>query len=199
MCSACQQWQWINLFDEPPTVRIAQPESAELPNLTEAKKLYTAFPDNVDIATTYARALRLHGQPETALDVLSGFYKAERTEGVMFEFLKAKLMIANGEESETLIRKALNSDGISYTARGKLQHLLAISLDLQGRYEEAGQHYVTALDILGDDPGVRNNYALSLLQKGEYQDAASILERTLEQDPQLHANKHLMSVIQSLP
>ncbi|MDE0110596.1 MAG: tetratricopeptide repeat protein [Bryobacterales bacterium] len=65
----------------------------------------------------------------------------------------------------------------------EIQHLLAIALDLNGRPEEANQHFRRAVELQPESVGFRTNFGASLMRLGQASEAERQFRHALELEP----------------
>lgn len=84
---------------------------------------------------------------------------------------KSKLKLGQLADAKRHFNDCLNHEKENEEAL----EFLAIAFDMSGRYEKSASFYKRALARSPDDPALRNNYALSLLQSGKTKDAVKEL------------------------
>jgi Flp pilus assembly protein TadD len=150
-------------------------------SLTMLGSMYKSNPEDPTAAIRYARGLKEADELAKARIVLEPFYK-KRTSSPVLKTEYASVMLQAGEyqDAERAARKAIEQDpsiGLSY-------HILGIALDAQGAHPEAEAAFRSALENwMGDPVPVMNNLALSLTAQGHLDEAAEILYKAKEADP----------------
>lgn len=136
---------------------------------------YKRSPDNADIATQYAKALRHSDYLNRASIVLSPFARQNDAPAyVKNEFTAIQLALGNYTVAEDFAQQVIIADEGNFQAFKNL----GIALDAQGMHEEAERAYRKGLDTWEGDPtSIMNNLALNLATQGHIDEAVEILEK----------------------
>ncbi len=129
-------------------------------------------PERVDAAVLYGRALLKLQRPTDAAEVFRHALTLDPTSrDAAVGYAKAMLALDRPEVATDHLRAVLAHGGKT----PGLLNLLGVSLDLQGRHEEAVRTYRQALEISPGNRAVTNNLALALAFAGRFDEAISTL------------------------
>lgn len=146
------------------------------------EQIHTRNPDNVVVATRFARALREDEQLNKARLVLTPFVKSENSDPeALTEMSMIHISLGQYKEAEQFAREAITADsrdGRSYLALGT-------ALDAQNYHEQAEVAFRRGLENWkGDTAPILNNLALNLASQGHLDEALNVLEKAREIAPQ---------------
>jgi Flp pilus assembly protein TadD len=137
---------------------------------------YAKKPDEPRNVLGYARALKALGSDDKALEVLKTAFRANPTNGdIASELGRLALEMHHLEIAKPALEMADQQairDWKTLSAQGTLRAK-------QGRYEQAQQYYLAALEIQPDAISVVNNLALSYMLDGKAQMAEDLLRKTV--------------------
>ncbi|MBI2233565.1 MAG: tetratricopeptide repeat protein [Micavibrio aeruginosavorus] len=166
-------------------------------SLAIVEKLYKRNPNDADIATRYARALREDNRLTRASLIIAPFAKDTRKPhaGARAEYAAVQAALGNYEIAEEFSRKALAlSDKTSQS-----WHILGISLDAQGKHPEAEDAFRKALELWEGDPApVLNNLGLNLAAQGFLDEAAETLRKALDTAPNREEIERNLRIVSAL-
>jgi Flp pilus assembly protein TadD len=150
----------------------------ELGRLRLMERAYRRDPENVELATAYAAALRQAGFANRAAIVLGPFAgRPDASPEVRTEFAAVQLELGQyrqAEEGAAAVARAAGADGAASAPRA--YHLLGLALEAQGRHAEAERAFRQALEAWEGDPApVLNNLALNLAAQGRTAEARDVL------------------------
>lgn len=161
------------------------------------EKLYKRNPNDVSVAVRYARALREADRLSRASIVIAPFARDERkpNAAARTEFSTVQTSLGNYAVAEEFARKAIAMDSQSADA----WHVLGISLDAQGKHEEAEESFRKGLDLWQGDPApILNNLGLNLAAQGFLDEAADTLRKAMETSPdraEIERNLRIVSAL----
>jgi Flp pilus assembly protein TadD len=157
---------------------------------------YEKEPEKPRNVLGYARALRALGSDDKALEVLKAAFQANPTNGdIASELGRLALEMNHLEIAKPALEMADQQairDWKTLSAQGTLRAK-------QGRYDQAQQYYLAALEIQPDAISVVNNLALSYMLDGKAQMAEELLRKTLSNghdDKRLRQNLALVLGLQ---
>ena len=130
-------------------------------------------PKNIKATLGLARNLRYAGMPKEAIKIIKNYVsKFNKVESLRVELLKAQLAAGMLEIAlETAIQLKTENPN-----NWELYSILGIIYDQKNEYNLARDNYLEGLRISPENPTVLNNYALSLAQNGEVEEAIKILK-----------------------
>ncbi|WP_169545964.1 tetratricopeptide repeat protein [Sneathiella aquimaris] len=136
------------------------------------QKLLEKDPDNADALQSSAELLYELGSYNEALSTYEKLLSQKKGDCVVYLGL-ARLYLRQVRPASAVIvlQKCL---GLEAESRNAMK-LLAISFDLMGQYDRSKPLYERSLKANPTDVALQNNYALSLLQSGDFQPAIDIL------------------------
>jgi Flp pilus assembly protein TadD len=135
---------------------------------------YRANPKDIDAALAYGQALRATGQRAQAAAVLEQASIAHPgNKALLAGFGRA--LADNGD-----FEQALDVLGRAHTPDNPDWRILSVQgtvLDQLGRHDEARRYYVSALNIMPDEPTVLSNLGLSYVLSGDLPKAEETLRK----------------------
>ncbi len=149
---------------------------------------YAKKPEEPRNVIGYARALRALGSDDKALEILKTGFEATPTNGdIAAELGRLALEMNHLEIAKPALEMADNQairDWKTLSAQGTLRAK-------QGRYDQAQQYYLAALEIQPDAVSVINNLALSYMLDGNASKAEELLRKSVSngrEDKRLRQN-----------
>lgn len=131
-------------------------------------------PEDREARLSLARALRLTDRCGPATSALTPLLtNVEPDAGALVESAKCALVSGRPEAAEAQLRTALESAPELWEARSAL----AVTLDRQGRHEEAQVHHDQALILAPGKPIVISNKALSLALAGRLDEGVALMRQ----------------------
>ena len=164
--------------------------------LSTLRQVHARNPEDMIVATRYARALREDNRAKEAIPVLMPFTSGDVVfEEALTEMAMAHLSLGNFQSAENYAHKVLEMNefnGRAYLALGTAQ-------DAQNKHQAAETSFRKGLEYWeGDSAPIMNNLALNLASQGHLEEALSILEKALEKSPQrldLERNRRIISTL----
>jgi Flp pilus assembly protein TadD len=157
---------------------------------------YAKKPEEAGNVLGYARALRALGSDDKALEVLKTGFEASPINGdIAAELGRLALEMNHLEIAKPALEMADQQairDWKTLSAQGTLRAK-------QGRYDQAQQYYLAALEIQPDAVSVINNLALSYMLDGKAQKAEELLRKAVSNghdDKRLRQNLALVLGLQ---
>ncbi len=163
-----------------------------------ARKAYEKYPDDQNLAWPYARALRLNGHVEQAMDVLTPYTVREGvTASIYIEY--ASVLLAKGQVAQARDYAAKAVKTAPQLARS--WNVAGVSADASGDHETAQSDFKKALSLIakGDErmrSVVLNNLALSLAAQGKTAEAEGVIAQAMtgaQYYPQIRVNHDALS------
>ena len=150
----------------------------ELGRLRLMERAYRRDPENPEVATAYAAALRQAGFANRAAIVLGPFEaKPNASPDIKTELAAIQLELGRYREAEEIAASVARTAGSDKAAPvPRAYHLLGLALEAQGRHAEAERAFRGALEAWEGDPApVLNNLALNLAAQGRTVEARDVL------------------------
>lgn len=146
------------------------------------EQIHARNPDNVVVATRFAKTLREDEQLNKARLILSPYVKNDEADPeALTEMSMIHISLGEYKDAEQYARQAITAnskDGHSYLALGT-------ALDAQGYHEQAEVAFRRGLENWkGDTAPILNNLALNLASQGHLDEALNVLEKAREIAPQ---------------
>jgi Flp pilus assembly protein TadD len=165
-------------------------------NLVQMERYYKRNPDNQSAAMRYARALREINELPKALIVLEPFIGQNDTSPVLeLEYVSVQLESGAYEAAERIAKEVSQE----HPEHGMAYHLMGIAQDAQGAHASAEKSFRKALDHWRGDPvPVMNNLALSLTAQGFLDEAAEILHKAKDADPNRREIERNLRIVNAL-
>ncbi|MEI8395678.1 MAG: tetratricopeptide repeat protein, partial [Rhodospirillaceae bacterium] len=162
-------------------------------------KLYETDRNNPAIIEPLARNLRYAGRLDDARRLL------EDTLAKLGP--QPRLLVEKGKDEIGLGRADLAAQTLSIAVQGaptdwEAPATLAIALDRLGRYDEAAQHYNTAIARYPENADILNNFALSRALAGDIGKALDLLRRAValpSASPKVRENLAFLQALQQQP
>lgn len=133
-----------------------------------------AAPADRPARLSLARALRLSDRCGPATTALTPLLTSAGTDaGALVESAKCALVSGRPEAAEAQLRTAI----VAAPDLWETWSTLAVSLDRQGRHDEAQQHHDRALALASDKPIVISNKALSLALAGRLNEGLALMRQ----------------------
>ncbi|MDP6709143.1 MAG: tetratricopeptide repeat protein [Alphaproteobacteria bacterium] len=156
------------------------------------RSAYERDPKALEAALGLSRNLRRANRPREAMIIAERSLEVHKREPrLMSELGKAQLA-----SSEALMAiETLSRAGALLPGDWEIPSAIGVGYDRLGRYQDAERWYLRALKLEPSNPVVLNNYALSLAQRGELQEAIAALERAIampESGPRIRQNLALL-------
>jgi Flp pilus assembly protein TadD len=179
--AGCQTTQTAQPTDSPAMLAPAnQPEAMWRHDAALYGQQYRTDPTKVEPALRYAQALRATGQRAQAVAVLERLsMQNPHNKTVLGEYGRALAESGNYEQALDVLGRAHSPDQPDW-------HILSAQgavLDQMGRHSEAQRYYLTALNIVPDEPTVLSNLSLSYALSKDLPNAESTLRRALAARP----------------
>lgn len=164
--------------------------------LSTLRQVNARNPEDMIVATRYARALREANRTKEAIPVLMPFTTGEVVfEEALTEMAMTHLSLGNFQSAENYANKVLEMNefnGRAYLALGTAQ-------DAQSKHQAAETSFRKGLEYWdGDAAPIMNNLALNLASQGHLEEALKILEKALEKSPQrmdLERNRRIIATL----
>jgi len=135
---------------------------------------YRANPRDVDAGLRYGQALRATGQRAQAVAVLEQATIAHPgNKALLASYGRALADNGNFQQAFDVLGKAHSPDNPDW----RILSVQGTSLDQLGKHDEARSYYVSALQIVPDEPSVLSNLGLSYMLSRELPKAEETLRR----------------------
>lgn len=161
--------------------------------------LYRRHPENSDVAVALARTLRYAGQPQQGADIMQAQLEGKPDDADLLTELGKDYLAA---DRLPLAQSALERARAAASKRWDVHSALGVTLDAQGRFDEAAQAYAQALELSPDNPRVLNNLALSQALNGHLDQAVVTMGRAADHpraSTQIRQNLALLLAIKGDP
>ena len=158
--------------------------------------LYARNHSDPEIAVNYAYALRKTDSAQRAIMVLAPFITPDETTDkkkkpappradVLLEYAAASLALGRYERAVEVAQEVIGrTDTKSEVYHAKAYHLAGIGYDALSQYKDAETSYRIAMELWPGQPvPVMNNLALSLAQRGLFDDSLTMLRQARVMDP----------------
>ncbi len=157
--------------------------------------LYARNHNDPEIAVNYAYALRKTDGAQRAIMVLAPFITPDETDkkkkpepvraDVLLEYAAASLALGRYERAVEVSQEVIGrTDAKSELYHAKAYHLAGIGYDALSQYKDAETSYRIAMELWPGQPvPVMNNLALSLAQRGLFDDSLTMLRQARVMDP----------------
>ncbi|MET1029202.1 MAG: pilus assembly protein TadD [Dongiaceae bacterium] len=168
--------------DLEPTIRQAALDAEASYKYGEAAGHYATLlerhPDDETIVLAVARNLRFAGSAQQAAQVINA--------RITKAGIKVPLLIELGKDylaadQLNLAIPALEQVKGMAASDWEIYSALGVALDYQGEYQQAQQTYQAGLELSADNPELLNNYALSLAQSKQLNQAVTMLQKAIDQ------------------
>jgi outer membrane protein OmpA-like peptidoglycan-associated protein len=149
-------------------------------DISRYTRLHEENPEDLQILIQLSRHLRHAGRGEDAVNVL---VRAEDSFGAHTDYLtelgNAHLVAGEPLAARQVLRAAIEQDADNWRALAAL----GVANDLERRYAEARQAYVSALNSCPNSAAILNNLALSESYTGNFVSSMSRLNRAMQVQP----------------
>lgn len=139
---------------------------------------YRSNPNDVDVAITYAHALRATDQRAQAVAVLEQTsIRNPRSMPLLGAYGRALAEAGQYQQALQTLDRAHTPDNPDW----RILNVQGAVLDQMGRHVDAQRHYASALKIVPDEPTVLSNLGLSYLLTKDLKNAEITLRRAVAQ------------------
>lgn len=158
--------------------------------------LYARNHNDPEIAINYAYALRKTDNAQRAIMVLAPFITPDDNKGkkkkpapvradILLEYAATSLSLGRYERGLEVAQEVIaRNDKASEAYHAKAYHLSGIAYDALSQHKDADTSYRIAMELWPGQPvPVMNNLALSLAQRGLFDDALTMLRQARVMDP----------------
>lgn len=163
------------------TLRKAAADAEATYNYSEAAQHYAVLlekhPNDQDIVLAVARNLRYSGSPQQAVSLVSKqITTVGPKEPLLIELGKDYLASDQLNLAISVLQQALSADPNNW----QILSAIGVAQDYQGNYKDAQVNYLNGLKLSVNNPVLLNNYALSLAQSGQLDQAISTLQTAID-------------------